>query len=198
VKTERLNDPILSLPADFAAKMTTFCDLLLEWNTIHNLSGATTEKEVEALIYDSVYPLRFLGSFGEVLDIGSGAGFPAIPLACARPECAFTLVEPTKKRVAFLNYVAIKLRLKNVTIHDKRIEAMPPHTYSLITSKAVMSADRLFALTKGMMDENSRMLLYKGRKTEEETTTIPNLQIVDADHSRYLLIQTSAAAGSRL
>lgn len=185
---ERFADPRLDLPADFTQKVSQFSDILLEWNTIHNLSGATTDKEVEAQVYDSVYPLSFLESFSDVLDIGSGAGFPAIPLACARPGSAFTLVEPTKKRVAFLNYVVIKLGLKNVTIHDKRIEEMPEHIYSLITSKAVMSADRLFSLTKEMMDDNSRMLLYKGRNTEEETTTLPHLQIIDAEHSRYLLI----------
>jgi len=189
VKPESFADLGLALPADFEARIAKFSAILLEWNTIHNLSGATTDKEVMAQAYDSIYPLTFLESFSDMLDIGSGAGFPAIPLACARPDIPMTLVEPTKKRVAFLNYVVIKLGLKNVKIHDKRIEEMPPHTYSLITSKAVMSADRLFALTKGMMDENSVMLLYKGRNTEDETTTIPRLKIVDAEHSRYLVIQ---------
>ncbi len=189
MRPERFADLGLDLPETFFERVTAFGKILLEWNAIHNLSGATTENEVAAQVYDSIYPLTFLDTFGDVLDIGSGAGFPAIPLACACPDHAFTLVEPTKKRVAFLNYVAIKLGLKNITIHDKRIEEMDAHTYSLITSKAVMSADRLFALTKGMMDDTSVMLLYKGRNTEDETATIPNLKIVDAEHSRYLVIK---------
>lgn len=189
MKAERFALPGLELPADFTERVTAFSSILLEWNKIHNLSGATTENEVADQVFDSIYPLTFLEEFSDVLDIGSGAGFPAIPLACARPDIPMTLVEPTKKRVAFLNYVVIKLGLKNVTIHDKRIEEMEPHTYSLITSKAVMSADKLFALTKEMMDEHSVMLLYKGRNTEDETTTIPKLNIVDAEHSRYLVIQ---------
>lgn len=98
---ERFADPRLDLPADFVQKASQFSAILLEWNTIHNLSGATTEKEVEAQVYDSVYPLSFLEPFSDVLDIGSGAGFPAIPLACARPDSAFTLVEPTKKTGRF-------------------------------------------------------------------------------------------------
>lgn len=189
MKAEQFADLGLDLSAEFYERVTKFSDILLEWNRVHNLSGATTENEVTAQVYDSIYPLTFLKEFSDALDIGSGAGFPAIPLACARPDTPFTLVEPTKKRVAFLNYVVIKLGLKNVTIHDKRIEEMDAHTYALITSKAVMSADRLFALTKEMMDGQSVMLLYKGRNTEDETTTIPNLKIVDAEHSRYLVIQ---------
>ena len=169
--------------------MTTFSDLLLEWNLTHNLSGATTEKEVMAQVFDSVYPLSFLDCFESVMDIGSGAGFPAIPLAAARPNTHFTLVEPTKKRIAFLNFVAIKLKLKNITLEDKRIEQMAPRHYDLITSKAVMSASRLYELSRGMMDESSVMVLYKGRNTDDETAGIPSVETVDAAHSRYLLIR---------
>ncbi|MDQ1339231.1 MAG: hypothetical protein QG567_382, partial [Campylobacterota bacterium] len=57
------------------------------------------------------------------------------------------------------------------------------------TSKAVMDADRLLALVGDMMDENSVMLLYKGRDTEDETQNIKNIKVIDAPHSRYLLIK---------
>ena len=179
----------VSFPDDFQDKMKTFSDLLLEWNRTHNLSGATTEKEVMAQVFDSVYPLSFLDCFESVMDIGSGAGFPAIPLAAARPSAHFTLVEPTKKRIAFLNFVAIKLKLKNITLEDKRIEQMPGRHYDLITSKAVMSASRLYELSRSMMDESSVMVLYKGRNTDDETAGIPSVETVDAAHSRYLLIR---------
>jgi len=177
------------LPEDFGAKMKIFSDLLLEWNRTHNLSGATTENEVMAQVFDSVYPLDFLACFESVLDIGSGAGFPAIPLAAARPHAHFVLVEPTKKRIAFLNFVAIKLGLKNITLEDKRIEQMPSRHYDLITSKAVMSASRLYTLSQSMMADETVMVLYKGRNTDDETAGIPSVETIDAEHSRYLLIR---------
>lgn len=179
----------IDLPEDYFEKIEQFSAILLEWNKVHNLSGSTTHDAVMAQVYDSIFPLTFLEPFESALDIGSGAGFPAIPLAIARPDSRFTLVEPTKKRVAFLNWVAIKLGLKNVTLIDKRVEAIDATIYPLITSKAVMSADRLYGLVASMMDQNSTLLLYKGRDTEDETQTITNLKIVDAEHSRYLVIK---------
>lgn len=189
MKTDAVRRLAIDLPEEFFGKIEQFASILLEWNRVHNLSGATSVEAVMEQVYDSLYPLSFLEPFDSVLDVGSGAGFPAIPLAAARPQSAFTLVEPTKKRVAFLNWVKIKLGLKNVTIIDKRIEELDPAVYSLITSKAVMSADRLFTLVSPMMDASSTLLLYKGRRTEEETRTITNMQIVDAEHSRYLLVK---------
>lgn len=175
---------------EFYEKIDLFALLLLEWNKVHNLTGSITKDGVMAQVYDSVYPMSFINSWGErVLDIGSGAGFPAIPLAIAMPGVKFTLVEPSKKRVSFLNYLKIKLRLSNVEIIDKRIEECDKMIYNTITSKAVMGADMLLSLAGGMMDKESVMLLYKGRDTDSETEGIKNVKTVDAPHSRYLLIK---------
>jgi len=166
-----------------------FTSLLLEWNRTHNLTGATTPKEIEALIFDSLYPLEFLkGSYRHVLDIGSGAGFPAIPLAIMLPEVQFTLVEPLKKRIAFLNFVAIKAGLKNLTLIPERIEAVPTQSFDLITSKAVAKADLLYELANRFMDTQSEMLLYKGRQTDQETHSLHHIRVIDEAHSRYLII----------
>lgn len=175
---------------DFFEKIDGFATILLEWNKVHNLSGSFTKESVFAQVYDSLFPMSFFDGFkGGILDIGSGAGFPAIPLAIAMPSVNFTLVEPSKKRVSFLNYLKIKLKLNNVTIIDKRIEECEKKIYNTITSKAVMDADKLLALVGDMMDENSVMLLYKGRDTEDETQNIKNIKVIDAPHSRYLLIK---------
>ena len=72
---------------------------------------------------------------------------------------------------------------------DKRIEQCEKNIYNTITSKAVMDADKLLSLVQDMMNENTTMLLYKGRDTIDETQTIKNIKVIDAEHSRYLLIK---------
>lgn len=187
---QKIKELNISQSQDFFEKIDGFATILLEWNKVHNLSGSFTKESVFAQVYDSLFPMSFYEGFeGSVLDIGSGAGFPAIALAIAMPSVSFTLVEPSKKRVSFLNYLKIKLKLNNVTIIDKRIEECEKKIYNTITSKAVMDADRLLALVGDMMDENSVMLLYKGRDTEDETQNIKNIKVIDAPHSRYLLIK---------
>jgi len=195
VTNKKIEELRIEKSEDFYEKIDFFAELLLEWNRVHNLTGSITKESVFAQVYDSVFPMTFMQrltarSWGKnVLDIGSGAGFPAIPLAIAMPDVKFTLVEPSKKRVSFLNYLKIKLKLTNIDILDKRIEECDKKIYNTITSKAVMSADRLLSLVKEMMDEESVMLLYKGRDTDSETENIKNIKVIDAPHSRYLLIK---------
>ncbi|MBH0275885.1 class I SAM-dependent methyltransferase, partial [Helicobacter pylori] len=81
-----------------------YARILLEWNQTHNLSGAKRLSELEPQITDALKPLEFIKDFKSCLDIGSGAGLPAIPLALEKPEAKFILLEPRIKRAAFLNY----------------------------------------------------------------------------------------------
>ncbi|MDQ1338286.1 MAG: rRNA (guanine527-N7)-methyltransferase, partial [Campylobacterota bacterium] len=144
---QKIKELNISQSQDFFEKIDGFATILLEWNKVHNLSGSFTKESVFAQVYDSLFPMSFYEGFeGNALDIGSGAGFPAIPLAIAMPSVSFTLVEPSKKRVSFLNYLKIKLKLNNVTIVDKRIEECEKKISHTITTKAVMDADRILAL----------------------------------------------------
>jgi 16S rRNA (guanine527-N7)-methyltransferase len=178
----------LPLPQNAQENFTIYCELLLKWNKTHNLSGATTSQKVYEFLYDSLYPMTLVPKPTKVLDVGSGAGFPAIALAILYPDVTFELVEPLQKRIAFLNFVKIKAKLTNITLHTCRLEAMPTSTYDLITSKAVMGANLLYKISTPFMDENSKILMYKGRNTNDETEGLQNLKVFDTTHSRYLLI----------
>jgi 16S rRNA (guanine527-N7)-methyltransferase len=183
---ERLLASRLILPDEFFAKADQFTRMLLNWNKVHNLTGAKHAIEVERHIYDSVYPLVFLEEFRSAIDIGSGAGFPALMLAMAKPQTLFTLVEPLIKRASFLQFAARALRLDNVSVADRRIEQMPPIVYELITSRAVGRAKTIYDLALPFMDSETILLLYKGKNTAIEAESI-GAEAIKTEHAVYLI-----------
>ena len=142
-------------------KLQAYTKILLEWNQIHNLSGANSTKEVESNILDSIYPLLFIEDFKTCLDVGSGAGFPAIPLAITKPKSNFILTEPRQKRYSFLLFIKSKLNLPNIQIHKSKIEQINTKA-DLITSRAVMPTQKLIYLCANNLGDSGYYLLYKG------------------------------------
>jgi 16S rRNA (guanine527-N7)-methyltransferase len=102
-----------------------YAELLLEWNRSINLTGARTLEQVDALIADSGALLAApWAGITRVIDVGSGGGLPAVPLAVAMPEVRFTLLEANARKCAFLEHVAGTLRLANVVIAAGRAEEL--------------------------------------------------------------------------
>ena len=106
-------------------KVQQYAQLLLEWNRSINLTGAETLEQVEALIADAdaLLSASWTG-ITSVIDIGSGGGLPAIPLAVAMPQVHFTLLEATARKCAFLEHVAATLGLTNVVVACGRAEEL--------------------------------------------------------------------------
>jgi 16S rRNA (guanine527-N7)-methyltransferase len=104
-------------------KVQQYAHLLLEWNRSINLTGAQTLEQVEALIADAgvLVDASWTG-ITSVIDIGSGGGLPAIPLAVAMPQVRFTLLEANARKCAFLEHVAGTLGLANVVVAPGRAE----------------------------------------------------------------------------
>jgi len=102
-----------------------YAELLLDWNRRINLTGARTQEQVEAQIADADALLAAPWSnVTRVIDIGSGAGLPAIPLALARPGVEFSLLEANARKCAFLEHVAGTLELRNVAVLAGRAEEL--------------------------------------------------------------------------
>jgi len=172
-------------------KYKQFTDLLLKYNKIHRLSGAKNAKDVEENIFDSLYPKNFLdfSSLKEVVDIGTGAGFPGMILAIEFPNTNFTLVEPLMKRTAFLHLVKSTYDLKNVTIVQERIEDIEPFDANLITSRAVAKSDFLLSLAKDFITKDTKILFYKGSSIQEDLNFDLDYEIIPRGENRnYLLI----------
>ncbi|MDO7253660.1 16S rRNA (guanine(527)-N(7))-methyltransferase RsmG [Helicobacter cappadocius] len=142
-----------------------YAKTLLHWNNIHNLSGIHTLEEVYENIFDSIYPLKFIQDFECCIDIGSGSGFPAIPLAICKPQCEFVLIEPRFKRVSFLKNLIIELGLKYVKVEKCLIEDLQfAKQADLITSRGVMQSEDLIKNAKRFLKKQGHYLFYKGER----------------------------------
>ena len=171
----------------FYNRCEQFRSLLQEWSVVHNLTRSTSDSEIDGNIFDSVYPLKFLNSFETMADIGTGAGYPGMLLAIAKPEAKVSLIEPKAKRVAFLNFVKASLKLHNVTVVHKRVEEVTPTNFELITSRAVTDTPLLLSLTNHLRDSQSEYLFYKGSSVEEELKDIENYELIKRGDTRHYL-----------
>jgi 16S rRNA (guanine527-N7)-methyltransferase len=144
-----------------------YCELLLKWNKIHNLTGAKNKAEVEKNIQDSLYPKDLLREAKNIVDIGSGAGFPGLLLAIAYPEKNFTLTEPIKKKASFLKTAARALELSNVSVESKRIEELDC-VFDCVVSRAVAPTKTLLKLCQNVVTPQTTYLFYKGEEVYSE------------------------------
>ncbi len=188
-----LKEKLTNLDLNFDDLFYERCDkyraLLQQWGKIHNLTASLKTEEIENNIIDSVYPLKFLNDFNSLADVGTGAGYPGMLLAIARPDARVVLVEPRAKRVAFLNFVKSALKLENVYIEQKRIEDLQDDRFDIITSRAVTNTTLLLELTSHLKDEKTEYLFYKGSLCEEEIVDakIKNYQTFKVgEHRNYL------------
>lgn len=112
----------LSLETGQVEKLLAHLDLLGRWNRTHNLVGPGSPGQwIERHTLDSLAAARFLPA-GRGIDVGSGAGFPGIPLAIARPDIQLTLAEPREKRAAFLENAIAALGLRQATVVRQPVE----------------------------------------------------------------------------
>lgn len=153
--------------------LRSFEALLVKWQQAKNLVSRETLTDFWSRhVADSLQLLPLIASVTTVLDLGSGGGFPAIPLAIAGKGSArhFFLIESNHRKCAFLRQAARELRL-NVDVFAERIEGaqglelpMP----DVITARALANLNRLFSYMAPLSGPNTRLLLHKGREYGEE------------------------------
>ena len=162
----------LGLAMDVAGveRLLVYLAELMKWSRRVNLIARDTPEAqvVETHFLDSLTLLPFLDGAGEVhlLDVGSGAGFPGLALACVRPDARFTLCEPRQKRVSFLRHVVRTLGLANVEVVAERIEAHLadwPGRFTHITSRAVAEPAAFLPLVRPLVTPATRVLLMLAR-----------------------------------
>ncbi len=170
--------------------LARYCEILLEWNQIHNLSGAKTAKEIYQNIIDSIYPIKFIKEPKTLLDIGSGAGFPGMALGIIWSGCETTLCEPRNKRASFLKFVSIELGLSNIKVEKKRVENLKASSFELITSRAVNKVETLLNISKHLSQKETKYLLFKGERVFDEVKSLDlDYEIFKRDKRNYLLIR---------
>lgn len=183
---------------DIQAKFLAYFNILVEENEKYNLTAITEKNDVYLKhFYDSVLLLNYFDlSNKRVLDIGSGAGFPGIPLAICCKTSTFFLCEPTTKRAKFLELVKEKLGLDNVVVINKRAEDLDDKYrdyFDVVTSRAVSALNIIAELSVPFVKVNSYFIPFKGSIASEEIKNSKNafkvLNIVLEKEESYTLDQ---------
>ena len=128
-----------AIPGEHADRLARYLAELDAWRQRINLTGRLSAEDLVAHALESAPAVGLLADGASVVDIGSGAGFPAIPLAILRPRASFTLVEPTAKKAAFLRHAVRALPLPNVTVRAARIQDVRDASFDAATTRAVGS-----------------------------------------------------------
>lgn len=143
----------LVLPTFHVEPLSRYRALIQEWNPIAKLLSVSDAKsEIDAHVADSLtlLPYCYPNSLKKLLDIGSGGGFPGIPLAIAAPELLITLLDRSERKTAFLKRVALQLRLGNLSIQTGSFpEALGGQRYDFATARAV---EKPATLKKDILD----------------------------------------------
>jgi 16S rRNA (guanine527-N7)-methyltransferase len=175
----------LALELDEAqlGKLVAHLDLLDDWNARMNLTAIRDRpSQLTKHLLDSLTVLPYL--HGErIADVGSGAGFPGIPLAIVEPHRHFSLIESTGKKCRFLEHVRDALQLANVEIVQSRAEAYKPDIrFDTVIARAVGPVADLVKVAGPLVVGGGRLLAMKGRYPEDELAARLNGWKVAAVH----------------
>ena len=181
-----------------AKKMLVLLDELARWAKTYNLTAITDRREmITHHLLDSLAVQPWLA--GErVADIGTGAGFPGLPLAIAEPQRRFTLLDSNGKKVRFVAHAARTLGLGNVeAVHARAETHAPAAPYDTVVARAFAPLAELVQLVATSCGPLTRVIAMKGRRSAEERAGLPagwriefdqDLAIPGLDAARHLVV----------
>jgi len=139
--------------------------MLCRWNRRLNLTRITEPRAAANLHFaESLFAARFIAGAHALLDIGSGAGFPAIPLAVARPDVQVTALEANQKKSLFLKEAKDELELANLKVVTSRLEDFDWDGYEVLTSRALDRAEAILPSVMERLRPNQKLMLYCARE----------------------------------
>ncbi|ORU91303.1 MAG: 16S rRNA methyltransferase G [Cycloclasticus sp. symbiont of Poecilosclerida sp. N] len=193
-----LNAMEISLPQKNLQTLMAFLAMLLKWNRVYNLSAIKEPEQMVTLhLLDSLAVLPHLHG-RRCIDVGTGAGLPGIPLAIARPDIEFVLLDSNSKKTRFIQQACIELKLKNVFPLHERVEMyQPEQKFDTVTARAFTAMLDLLTKTRHLLRENGQLLALKSSETDAPKhgryrfERVEPLVISDLDAARNLVIYTA-------
>lgn len=157
------------------ARVLAHLELIGKWNRVHNLTAVREPEQMVALhVLDSLSLLPHLGAAKRIIDVGTGPGFPGIPIAIARPGVHVTLLDSSHKKCAFLEQARTELRLANVTVACDRVESHRPDPgYDLVVSRAFAELSDFVTQAKHLVAPGGRFIAMKGVYPFDEIARVP-------------------------
>jgi len=161
----------------------TYLTELKKWNKAYNLTGLKKDEDIiikhflDSLLYLNVMPDGEI----KVADIGSGAGFPGIPIKIIRPEIEVYLIEPSMKKSAFLGHIIRELQLKKIEVIKKRVEEIRvnkelPVSVDVAVTRALFSIKDFIKKTSHIVKKGGILILNKGPKVKEEIKILKDIK----------------------
>lgn len=194
---------LIPYAADQLNAFSDYLSLLKKWSRAYNLTSLSNSKDIIVKHFiDSVVYLKAIPAHSRtLLDVGSGAGFPGIPIKIMRPDVNVVLLEPSRKKTSFLGHVVSSLKLKNIHVVRGRIEDYPcsqndvPARFDVVVTRALFSTGELIRLSAPLCEETGLIVLSKGPAyTKEIDTTkgchlrVEKVDLANFGLERYLII----------
>jgi len=186
----------LKLSDQMIDQLMTYLNLVEKWNRVYNLTAIRERDEMIRLHFlDSLSILNHV-HVKNILDVGSGAGFPGIVLAITKPELKVTVMDSVNKKTTFMQQVKSELALTNLDVVNSRVEDYQPITlFEAVTSRAFSNLKNMMSLTQHTLQKEGVWLAMKSKDVKEELeefeknqyTLIP-LEVPFINAERYLVI----------
>lgn len=197
----RLN---LALPPQTQQRLLDYVALVQKWNKVYNLTAVReADKMLTHHLLDSLAVVPHVMGAKTLLDVGSGAGLPGIPLALALPDAQVTLLDSNQKKTAFLQQAVIELQLTNVTVVCERVENYETNqTFSVVISRAFADLPAFAALAGAHVAAGGTLLAMKGVAPLDEIaklqmgftlSSIKPLSVPGLEAERHLIFMNKAA-----
>ncbi|HKJ21724.1 MAG TPA: 16S rRNA (guanine(527)-N(7))-methyltransferase RsmG [Gammaproteobacteria bacterium] len=188
----------LTVPEDAPRRLLAYVELLAKWNRTFNLTAIKDpEQMVIRHILDSLVVLPYIKGT-RILDVGSGAGLPGIPLAVVKPQWSYTLLDKQGKKTRFMLQAVAELGLGRVEVVHQRVEAyQPPALFDSVITRAYASLRHMVETCGRLCAPGGRLLAMKGKEAQGELQELPRgyrcerniaLQVPGLDAARHLVV----------
>ncbi len=164
----------ISLSTTQQDKLLAYLQLLEKWNRVHNLTAVTDPLGmVTRHLLDSLSLFPYLKEQNTIVDVGTGAGLPGIPLAIAFPDKHFTLIDSRQKKITFVQQVILSLKLRNVTAVCSPVQDFqPPHLFDAVISRAFAALEVFVEKAGHLCASQGRLIAMKGPLEENRLASL--------------------------
>ena len=181
----------LELPSGGRDRLLRYLELLAKWNRTYNLTAVREPRAmVSHHLLDSLVVIPHLPmQDGALADVGSGAGLPGIPLAIAQPQWRVTLNDASEKKAAFLRQAVIELGLRNVAVHQGRVEAWRPAVrFAVVISRAFAQLARFIASCRHLARPGGVLAAMTGAAPVDAGGEVIALSVPLLNAARHLVL----------
>jgi len=193
-----LKDMSIDLSSESVSKLIDFLRMMVKWNRVYNLSAISEPEQMVSLhLLDSLAVRPFLYG-NSCIDVGTGAGLPGIPLAIARPDMQFALLDSNSKKTRFIQQVSVELGLNNVSpLHSRIEEFQPEQKFDTVTARAFTAMPDLLLKTRHLLTLGGKLLAMKSKETKAieskkfQFSCVESLAIPELEATRNLVIYTA-------